>query len=105
MDLFMPSKDKPQDQENQRETKADRTFTVYMTASADKVYYGIGIPQYDDPEWLQETNWTDEGIRDAIRNHVLKEDGKKPVELIMKEMENLKKDRIDSYFPETEMKG
>ena len=96
MDLFMPSKDKPQDQDNQRETKADRTFTVYVTASEDKVYYGIGIPQYDDPAWLQETTWTDEGIRDAIRDHRLKEDGKKPVELIMKEMELLKKDRQEN---------
>jgi biopolymer transport protein ExbD len=95
MDLFLPSKDKPQDQENQQETKADRTFTIYVTASEDKLYYGIGIPDYNNPEWLQETDWSDEGIRDAIRNHRLQEDNSFPVRKIMRAVEALERDRRD----------
>lgn len=93
MELFLPANDDKNNKEQEHnETKADRTITLYVAAN-DKVYYGKGIPKYDDPNWIQETNWSSNGLREVLRNHVLEEDGTTPVNSIMLAVEKLERDR------------
>ncbi len=69
MELTMPSNDENQDQEDKKnEAKASETVTLYVTAD-NKIYYGAGIPKYDDPTWIKETTWGSQGIRKVLREH------------------------------------
>ena len=52
MELTMPSNDENQNEENQNESKASQTVTLYVAAN-NKIYYGEGIPEYNNPEWLK----------------------------------------------------
>lgn len=93
MELTMPSNDESTTEEQKNEAKASETVTIYVAAN-NKIYYGEGIPNYDDPSWLKETTWGNDGIRKALREHAT-EAGIKPVkhiELAVKEL-NIKKDQ------------
>ena len=93
MELTMPSNDKNVSDEDKTATKASQTITIYVAAN-NKILYGEGIPQYDNPNWLKETTWGNDGIRKALREHAT-ENGTKPVkriELAVKEL-NSKKDK------------
>ena len=92
MELTMPSNDDTTTEEQKNEAKASETVTIYVAAN-NKIYYGEGIPKYDDPTWIKETTWGNEGIRKVLREHAT-ESGVKPVkriELAVKEL-NSKKD-------------
>ena len=92
MELTMPSNDDTTTDEQKNEAKASETVTIYVAAN-NKILYGEGIPQYDNPNWLKETTWGNDGIRKALREHAT-ENGTKPVkriELAVKEL-NSKKD-------------
>ena len=91
MELFMPSNDKNQQEQNKNEAKASQTITLYVAAD-NKLYYGKGIPDYNNPDWIQETTWTDKGIRDVLRYHAV-ENGQKPVNRIILAMEKLEQDK------------
>lgn len=93
MELTMPSNDDTTTDEQKNEAKASETVTIYVAAN-NKIFYGEGIPQYDNPNWLKETTWGNDGIRNALREHAT-ENGTKPVkriELAVKEL-NSKKDK------------
>lgn len=93
MELTMPSNDDNTTEEQKNEAKASETVTIYVAAN-NKILYGEGIPQYDNPNWLKETTWGNDGIRKALREHAT-ENGTKPVkriELAVKEL-NSKKDK------------
>ena len=93
MELSMPSNDDTTTDEQKNEAKASETVTIYVAAN-NKILYGEGIPQYDNPNWLKETTWGNDGIRKALREHAT-ENGTKPVkriELAVKEL-NSKKDK------------
>lgn len=93
MELTMPSNDDTTTEEQKNEAKASETVTIYVAAN-NKILYGEGIPQYDNPNWLKETTWGNDGIRNALREHAT-ENGTKPVkriELAVKEL-NSKKDK------------
>jgi len=71
-------------------------------AANNKLYYGEGIPQYNNPEWLKETTWGDQGIRKVLREHAT-EDGTKPVkriELAVKAL-NQKKAQNPKMYPDS----
>ena len=92
MELTMPSNDDNTTEEQKNEAKASETVTIYVAAN-NKIYYGEGIPKYDDPTWIKETTWGNEVIRKVLREHAT-ESGVKPVkriELAVKEL-NSKKD-------------
>ena len=91
MELTMPSNDKNQNEENKNEAKASETVTLYVTAD-NKIYYGAGIPKYDDPSWIQETTWGNNGIRKVLREHAT-ENGTRPVERIMLAVKELNMER------------
>ena len=80
MELTMPSNDEKTQEEQKNEAKASEAVTLYVAAN-NKLYYGEGIPQYDNPQWLKETTWGDQGIRKVLREHAT-EDGTKPVKRI-----------------------
>lgn len=91
MELTMPSNDENTTEEQKNEAKASETVTIYVAAN-NKIYYGEGIPNYDDPNWIKETTWSNDGIRKALREHAT-ENGTKPVkriELAVKELNNKK---------------
>lgn len=93
MELTMPSNDENTTEDQKNEAKASETVTIYVAAN-NKIYYGEGIPNYDDPNWIKETTWSNDGIRKALREHAT-ENGTKPVkriELAVKEL-NSKKDQ------------
>ena len=98
MELFMPSNDKNQQEQNKNEAKASQTITLYVAAD-NKLYYGKGIPDYNNPDWIQETTWTDKGIRDVLRYHAV-ENGQKPVNRIILAIEKLEPEKypIDSIY-------
>ena len=66
MELTMPSNDDNQPEDKKNEAKASETVTLYVTAD-NKIYYGAGIPQYNDPTWIKETTWGTNGIRKVLR--------------------------------------
>ena len=52
MELTMPSNDENTQEDQKNEAKASETVTLYITAD-NKIYYGAGIPKYDDPTWIK----------------------------------------------------
>ena len=92
MELTMPSNDDNTTEEQKNEAKASETVTIYVAAN-NKIYYGEGIPKYDDPTWIKETTWGNEGIRKVLREHATESGVKtvKRIELAVKEL-NSKKD-------------
>lgn len=91
MELTMPSNDKNIQENQKNEAKASESITLYVT-SDNKIFYGEGIPQYDNPAWLKETTWGNDGIRKALRNHVTGK-GQKPVTRIELAVKQLQQDK------------
>ena len=101
MELTMPSNDKNQNDENKNESKASETVTVYVAAD-NKIYYGSGIPEYTNVNWLKETTWGKEGLRKVLREHAT-ENGTRPVEritLAVKEL-NAAKAKEPNMYPDS----
>ena len=88
MELTMPSNDQNIQENQKNESKASETITLYIT-EGNKIYYGEGVPQYDNPAWIKETTWGNDGIRKVLREHATGS-GVKPVkriELAVKELQ------------------
>ena len=70
MHLTMPAKDENMTSEDKDKSKTEQTITIYL-ADNDKLYYYIVDKKEDfgNPEFLKETSWGKEGIREALRNH------------------------------------
>ena len=100
MELTMPSNDNVQ-KDQQTEAKASEAITIYVAAD-NKIYYGEGEPQYNNPACLKETTWGNDGIRKVLRNHATAT-GIKPVtriELAVKEL-NAKKAENPQMYPDS----
>ena len=101
MELTMPSNDKNTQEDQKSLAKASETVTIYVAAD-NKIYYGEGIPQYNNPAWLKETTWGNDGIRNVLRNHAT-ENGTRPVtriELAVKELKQ-KKAQNPKMYPDS----
>ncbi len=101
MELTMPSNDKNTQDDQKNEAKASETVTIYVTAD-NKIYYGSGIPEYENPNWLKETTWGSEGIRKVLKEHAT-ENGTRPVEritLAVKEL-NAEKAKNPNMYPDS----
>ena len=97
----MPSNDDNQPEDKKNEAKASETVTIYVTAD-NKIYYGSGIPEYNNPNWLKETTWGSNGIRKVLREHAT-ENGTRPVEritLAVKEL-NAEKAKNPKMYPDS----
>jgi hypothetical protein len=66
----MPAKDENMQAEDKDKSKTENTITLYLAAD-NKLYYYIVDKKEDfgNPEFLQETTWGKEGIREVLRNH------------------------------------
>ena len=101
MELTMPSNDQNTQDDQKNESKASETVTIYVTAD-NKIYYGSGIPEYNNPNWLKETTWGSNGIRKVLREHAT-ENGTRPVEritLAVKEL-NAEKAKNPKMYPDS----
>jgi hypothetical protein len=100
MELTLPSNDENQNEENKNEAKASQTVTLFLAAN-NKIYYGEGIPEYNNPEWLKETTWGggEKGIRNVLRNHRV-ETGEVPVKEIELAVKKLNMDKHNGSRPE-----
>ena len=101
MELTMPSNDENTQEEQKNEAKASETVTLYVTA-ANKIYYGEGIPKYDDPTWIKETTWGSDGIRKVLRDHAT-EQGIRPVQrigLAVREL-NMQRQKNPNQYPDS----
>lgn len=101
MELTMPSNDQNTQDDQKNEAKASETVTIYVTAD-NKIYYGSGIPEYNNPNWLKETTWGSNGIRKVLREHAT-ENGTRPVEritLAVKEL-NAEKAKNPKMYPDS----
>ena len=101
MELTMPSNDENTPEEQKNEAKASETVTLYVTAD-NKIYYGEGIPKYDDPTWIKETTWGSDGIRKVLRDHAT-EQGIRPVQrigLAVREL-NMQRQKNPNQYPDS----
>ena len=101
MELTMPSNDENTQEEQKNEAKASETVTLYVTAD-NKIYYGEGIPKYDDPTWIKETTWGSDGIRKVLRDHA-SEQGIRPVQrigLAVREL-NMQRQKNPNQYPDS----
>ena len=101
MELTMPSNDETTQEEQKNEAKASETVTLYVTAD-NKIYYGVGIPKYDDPTWIKETTWGSDGIRKVLRDHAT-EQGIRPVQrigLAVREL-NMQRQKNPNQYPDS----
>jgi biopolymer transport protein ExbD len=89
MHLTMPAKDDNMQAEDKDKSKTENTITLYLAAD-NKLYYYIVDHKEDfgNPEFLKETTWGKEGIRDVLRNH-----RHAPTKVIMDA-----KDQLDAWF-------
>ncbi len=96
MELTMPSNDQNTQEQDKSEAKESATITVYL-AAGNKIYYGEGIPQYNNPNWLKEATWGNGkgSIREALRNHAVA-DGTTPVKRIEVAVKELKLKRAEN---------
>ncbi len=100
MELTLPSNDENIDKDDKNEAKASQTVTLYLAAK-DKIYYGEGVPEYNNPQWLKDATWGggDNGIRNVLRNHRV-ETGEVPVKEIELAVKQLNMDKSSGKKPE-----
>jgi biopolymer transport protein ExbD len=100
MELTLPSNDENIDKDDKNEAKASQTVTLYLAAK-DKIYYGEGVPEYNNPQWLKDATWGggDTGIRNVLRNHRV-ETGEVPVKEIELAVKQLNMDKSSGKKPE-----
>lgn len=93
MELTMPTNDKNIQEDQKNETKASETVTLYVCANG-KLYYGEGIPEYNNPAWIKEATWgsAKDGIRTILREHAT-ESGIRPVERITLAVKELQQEK------------
>lgn len=69
MELTMPSNDKNTHEAQKNEAKESHSITIYLT-DGNKIFYGNGKPEYDNPNWLKPADWsnTPKGIRYVLQH-------------------------------------
>ena len=69
MELTMPSNDKNTHEAQKNEAKESHSITIYLT-DGNKIFYGTGKPEYDNPNWLKPADWsnTPKGIRYVLQH-------------------------------------
>ncbi|VBB46428.1 Biopolymer transport protein ExbD/TolR [uncultured Paludibacter sp.] len=65
MQINMPTKDKDVKEEDKNVAKASEAVTLYLGKN-DKVYYFEGIPNYEQPNFLKQTDFSPNGLREVL---------------------------------------
>lgn len=69
MELTMPSNDKKQPDAKKNEAKESHSITIFI-GEDDKMFYGEGKPELDNPNWLKPADWSagKTGIRYVLQH-------------------------------------
>ena len=69
MELTMPSNDKNLNDAKKNEAKESHSITIFI-GEDDKMFYGEGKPQLDNPNWLKKADWSTgkTGIRYVLQH-------------------------------------
>lgn len=65
MEIAMPAKEKGLKDEHQTQAKASEAITFYLGAN-DKVYYFEGLPELEVKDFLKETDYSADGMRQIL---------------------------------------
>ena len=64
MDIVMPTKDVPKEPT----TVSKDHVTTLLLGEDNKIYYYMGLPDYEEKGFLKETNFTKDGLRSVLLN-------------------------------------
>ena len=67
MELTMPSNDKNLNDAKKNEAKESHSITIFI-GEDDKMFYGEGKPQLDNPNWLKKADWSTGQDRYSLRS-------------------------------------
>lgn len=92
MELTMPSNDKNQNEANKNEAKESHSITIFI-GEGDKIVYGEGKPQLDNPAWLKAADWSTNrtGIRYVLQHKTVDDGRSIPYEDMRIAMQELQK--------------
>lgn len=101
MQLTMPSNDKNTDESKKNEAKESHSITIFI-GDNDKIFYGEGKPQLDNPAWLKPADWGtgNTGIRYVLQHKKVDDGASIPYEdmrIAIQELNKKKAAKPESY--------
>lgn len=104
MELTMPSKDVNQPDVKKNEAKESHSITIFI-GDGDKMFYGEGKPELNNPNWLKPADWTSgkTGIRYVLQHKEVDNGTSVPYEDLRIAMQELKKKKAanEAAYPDS----
>lgn len=104
MELTMPSKDVNQPDVKKNEAKESHSITIFI-GDGDKMFYGEGKPELNNPNWLKPADWTSgkTGIRYVLQHKEVDNGSSVPYEDLRIAMQELKKKKAanEAAYPDS----
>ena len=104
MELTMPSKDVNQPDVKKNEAKESHSITIFI-GDGDKMFYGEGKPELNNPNWLKPADWTSgkTGIRYVLQHKEVDNGTSVPYEDLRIAMQELKKTKAanEAAYPDS----
>ena len=104
MELTMPSKDINQPEVKKNEAKESHSITIFI-GDGDKMFYGEGKPELNNPNWLKPADWTSgkTGIRYVLQHKEVDNGASVPYEDLRIAMQELKKKKAanEAAYPDS----
>ena len=104
MELTMPSKDVNQPDVKKNEAKESHSITIFI-GDGDKMFYGEGKPELNNPSWLKPADWTSgkTGIRYVLQHKEVDNGASVPYEDLRIAMQELKKKKAanEAAYPDS----
>ncbi len=104
MELTMPSKDVNQPDVKKNEAKKSHSITIFI-GDGDKMFYGEGMPELNNPNWLKPADWTSgkTGIRYVLQHKEVDNGTSVPYEDLRIAMQELKKKKAanEAAYPDS----
>lgn len=104
MELTMPSKDVNQPDVKKNEAKESHSITIFI-GDGDKIFYGEGKPELNNPNWLKPADWTSgkTGIRYVLQHKEVDNGTSVPYEDLRIAMQELKKKKAanEAAYPDS----
>lgn len=97
MELTMPSNDKDQSEAKKNEAKESHSITIFI-GEGDKMFYGEGKPQLDNPAWLKPADWSTNktGIRYVLQHKEVDNGRSVPYNDMRIAMQDLNKKKLEN---------
>lgn len=100
----MPSKDVNQPDVKKNEAKESHSITIFI-GDGDKMFYGEGKPELNNPNWLKPADWTSgkTGIRYVLQHKEVDNGTSVPYEDLRIAMQELKKKKAanEAAYPDS----